>query len=260
MTTYLTTLFSSRDLIWAWTGRTIRGRYQQSILGWLWAVIQPAASAAVFTVIFTRFVPVDTGDTPYPVFSYVAMVPWAFTSSSISDMAASVVQNMSLVTQISFAREVLPISAMLSRLLDFGVAAMLVVALIALFRVEVFVQGWVFLPLILAVQMGFVLGLGFIAAALNVFFRDVQPLLALGIQLWFYASPIIYPIEMVPGRLRPLYYLNPMAGVLEAYRSVLLYGRFPDSSLLVAALVALLVLTGGYWFFKRVDDLFADII
>jgi lipopolysaccharide transport system permease protein len=260
MATNLTTLFSSRDLVWAWAGRTIRGRYQQSFLGWLWAVIQPAASAAVFTVIFTRFVPIDTGETPYPVFSYVAMVPWAFTASAISDMAVSMVQNMSLVTQIFFPRESLPIAAMVARLLDFGVAAVLVVVLIVVFRVEVFLPGWLFLPVIFLVQIALVLGLGLVAAALNVFFRDVQPLLTLGIQLWFYASPIIYPVTLVDEDLRLFYYLNPMVGVLEAYRSVLLYGRFPDASLLVSAAMSFLVLVGGYWFFKRIDPLFADII
>jgi lipopolysaccharide transport system permease protein len=247
-------------LLWAWTGRTIRGRYQQSILGWFWAIVQPAALVAVYTVIFTRFVPVDTGEMPYIIFSYVALVPWTLFASSLADMSNSLVQNMNLVTKIYFPREVLPIAAMLARLLDFGVAAGLLVILIVVYRVPIFPMGWLFLPLILAIQLALALGLGLTGAALNVFTRDVQPLLALIIQLWFYASPIIYPVSLVPERFRPLYFLNPMAGILEGYRDVLLNGRLPGAYLVPSAAISLVVFVIGYWFFKRVEFLFADII
>lgn len=259
MSVQLRALVQSNDLLRAWTARTIRARYQQSALGWFWALIQPAATVFIFSIIFTRFVPVDTGGIPYPVFSYVAVVPWTFLASSLSDMTTSLVVNMSLVTKIYFPREVLPLSAMLARFMDFGIASGLVVLLIVVFSVPAYI-GWLFLPVILAIQIVLIVGVGLLLAALNVFFRDVQSILALGLQLWFYASPIIYPVSMVPEPLRPIYFLNPMAGILEAYRSVLLFQRLPGPSLAVAGVISFVLLAIGYWYFKRVEFKFADII
>jgi lipopolysaccharide transport system permease protein len=253
-------LIRSRDLLLSWVGRTIRGRYQQSALGWLWAIIQPAAMASIFSVIFTYFVPIDTGDIPYPVFSYVAVIPWTFLASSLGDMASSIVGNMSLVTKIYFPREALPMAAMLSRLMDLGISAILLIILILIFQVPIFLLGWLFLPLILLIQIALVLGCGLIAAALNVFYRDVGSILPLVIQLWFYASPIIYPVTMVPERLQSIYFLNPMAGILEAYRAVLLHQTMPGNYLLYSGVVSLILLLVGYWLFKRIEYLFADII
>ena len=194
------------------------------------------------------------------LFSYVATVPWTFFASSLSDMADSLVQNMSLVTKVYFPREALPISAMLARLLDLGIAAALLVLMIAYSQIPSAPVLWLYVPIILSIQVALVLGLGLMAAALNVFYRDVQPLLKLAIQLWFYASPIIYPVSVVPEHLRPFYYLNPMAGVLDAYRAVLLYARPPESYLWWSAPIAFALLLSGYWLFKRVEFQFADIV
>lgn len=260
MISNLKTLVNSKDLLFSWVSRTIRGRYQQSALGWLWAIVQPAASVVIFSIIFTQFVPVNTGSIPYPVFSYVAVVPWAFFASSLSDMTNSLVQNMSLVTKIYFPREALVIAAMLARLLDLGVAAGLLVILIIIYRMTVTPLGLIILPLILLLQVVLVMGLGLIAAALNIFYRDVQPMLALVIQLWFYASPIIYPVTMVPEKYRFFYYLNPMAGILESYRDILLRQSMPGYYLLFSGVFSIVVFLLGYWFFKRVEFLFADIV
>jgi lipopolysaccharide transport system permease protein len=253
-------LVQSKDLVFEWTRRNIRARYQQSALGWLWAIIQPISQVAIFTIIFTRFVPVDTGKTPYALFSYAAAVPWAFLATSLTDMASSLVGNIGLVTKIYFPREVLPVAAMLARLMDFGLAIVLLIVLIIYFQAPIFPAGWLFLPAILLVQVVLTLGLGFALAAANVFYRDVQSLLTLVIQLWFYASPIIYPVTAVPENLRPFYLLNPMAGVIEAYRDVLLNGQFPGSYLWESAIISLVVFVLGYWFFKKVEFLFADMV
>ena len=253
-------LLTARDLIWAWTGRTIGARYQQSLMGWLWAVVQPAASCLVFTVVFTLFVRVDTGGIPYPVFSYVALLPWTFFASALPDMADSIVQNMSLITKIYFPREALLIAALLARVLDFAIASGLLMVLLIVYQVPVYPVLWLYLPLVFLVQIALLLGLGLLAAALNVFFRDVQPLLRLGVQLWFYASPVIYPVALVPKDLLSVYFLNPMAGVIEAYRAILLDGTPPGPYLYLAALVSFALLAGGYWFFKRLEPQFADII
>lgn len=260
MISNLSSVIQTRELLLAWTSRSIRGRYQQSALGWLWAIIQPVASVFILTIIFTRFVPIDTGDVPYAVFSYVAIVPWAFLSNSLNDMTASLVGNMGLVTKIYFPREILPFAAMLARLMDFGIAATLLLILIVVYRVPVNVGAWLFLPVVLAIQLALVSGLGLALAAANVFYRDVASLLTLGIQLWFYASPIIYPATMVPERLQPFYFLNPMAGILVAYRDILINGQMPGPYLIPSAVVSIVLFVGGYWFFKRVEFQFADIV
>ncbi len=260
MTTHIRSLIRTRELIWAWTNRTIRARYQQSVLGALWAIIQPAAAVAIFSIIFTIFIPIDTGGLPYIVFSYAAMVPWTLFATSITDMVDSLTINMNLVSKIYFPREVLPLAALLARLLDFAIAVVLLVFMILFFKLPIFLLGWLFLPLILAIQLALALGLGLAGAALNVFYRDIKHLFVLGLQLWFYATPIIYPVSTVPEKLRPIYFLNPMAGTIEAYRAVLLYGRLPESYLLISALSAAIVMLIGYWFFKRVEPRFADDI
>jgi lipopolysaccharide transport system permease protein len=260
MMVYTKELYRARDLLWSWTVRNIRARYQQSALGWLWAVFQPAAQVFIFTLIFTLFVPVDTGSTPYPVFSYVAIVPWTLLSASVTDMSQSLVANMNLVTKIYFPREILPVAALLARIMDFGVSAALLVVLMLIYRVPFYLPSILFLPLIFFVQVLLILGLGLASAAANVFFRDVQSLLALFLQLWFYASPIIYPVSMVPENLQRLYFLNPMAGILESYRDVLLNRQPPGEYLLTSFFISLLIFILGYWFFKRVEFQFADIV
>jgi lipopolysaccharide transport system permease protein len=253
-------LFSARELVISWTTRTIRGRYQQSILGGLWAIIQPAASAVIFSIIFTFFIPVNTGGIPYIIFSYVAMVPWTLFSASITDMVDSLVGNMNLVTKIYFPREVLPLSSLLARVFDFLIAFGVIVLLIIYYRVQITLLGWLYIPVILLIQLALAFGIGLFGASLNVFYRDMRHIFTLGMQIWFYASPILYPITSIPERFRSLYYLNPMAGIIEAYRAVILYHELPGPYLLVSAGMAIFFLVTGYWFFKRVEFQFADVV
>ena len=257
---YLKDLYLAKDLLFAWTGRNIRGRYQQSALGWLWAIIQPVAVVIMFTLIFTRIVPIDTGDTPYIIFSYVAIVPWTLLSTSLADMSGSLVANMNLIKKIYFPREAIPMAAMLARLMDAGIAAILIIVLMIIYEMPLYIPGLLFLPVILAIQLILILGLGLALSALNIFYRDVQSLLTLGIQIWFYASPIIYPVTLVPENLRTLYFLNPMAGILESYRDVLIRAKMPGIYLLPAAVIAVIVFLIGYWAFKRVEFKFADVV
>jgi lipopolysaccharide transport system permease protein len=254
------TLLSSRDLLSAWTMRIIRARYQQSILGGLWAVAQPLAMVTLFTIVFSYFIRVDTGTIPYTVFAYTAMVPWMLFSTSVTDMVDSITVNMNLVSKIYFPREVLVISTLLARLLDFLIAYSILILVMVLFKLPIFLPSWLFLPVIILVQLALGLGIGMIGAALNVFYRDVRHLFALILQLWFYATPIIYPLSLVPENIRSLYFLNPMAGIIEAYRAVIIHGTLPDTSFYISALLALIFLTGGYAFFKRLEYMFADII
>ncbi len=258
--TTINEFINARDLLWAWTGRILRARYQQSVLGGLWILIQPIATVTIFTVIFTLVIPIDTSPIPYVVFNYAALAPWLLFASTLTDMANSLIENMQLITKVYFPREVLPIAALLTRLIDFFIALGLLVILMIYFQLPFTPSTWLYLPVILAIQLALTLGLGLMLAAANVFYRDVKPLLTLAIQLWFYASPVLYPVARIPAWLRPYYELNPMAGILEAYRSVLLYGQAPGPSLLPAALIAIVVFLAGYTFFKRVEFQFADIV
>lgn len=256
----LITLHVYRDLLLSWTWRTVRSRYKQSILGGAWAVIQPVATVVIFSIIFTLFIPVDTGDVPYFIFSYTAMVPWILFSTSITDMVDSIVSNMNLVGKIYFPREILPISALLARLLDFTIAYALLVFVLLFYRVEIYFPSLLLLPFVLCVQLALSLGLGLFGGALNVFYRDIKHIFTLLLQLWFYATPIIYPVTVVPNELLPFYFLNPMAGVIEAYRAILLNQELPGVYLLISAGAALITLIFGYWFFKRAEVQFADVI
>jgi lipopolysaccharide transport system permease protein len=203
---------------------------------------------------------VDTSNVPYILFSYTAVVPWTLLASAVTDMAASLVQNMNLVGKIYFPREALPIATLLARFVDFGISFVLLIVLMIVYKIPVSLLGLLFLPLILLIQLALILGLGIGSAAMNVFYRDVDPLLKLVIQVWFYASPILYPISLVPEKWRWLYYLNPMAGIIAAYRDVLIYNTLPGDYLVPAALISFVIFILGYWFFKRVEFMFADIV
>ncbi|MBV6451611.1 MAG: hypothetical protein MHPDNHAH_02356 [Anaerolineales bacterium] len=259
-TSSLKNLFNYRDLLFTWTYRIIRARYQQSLLGGLWAIIVPAASTVIFSIIFTLFVPINTGGPPYIVFSYAAMVPWTLFSSSIGDMVESLTGNMNLVSKIYFPREILPVSALLARLVDTMISFSLLGVLMAYYHIEVNFLWLLFIPSLIFIQCCLSLGIGLIGSALNVFYRDIRPILTLGLQLWFYASPVIYPLNAVPESLRFLYSLNPMVSVIETYRSILLSQQVPGQMMLLSGVIAFGVLVFGYWFFKRVEFQFADVI
>lgn len=253
-------LASAHELLWAWTVRTIKARYQQSLLGGTWAVVQPAAAAIIFSVVFTRFVPIDTAGVPYLVFSYAALAPWTLFSGSVTDMVESLVGNMNLIGKIYFPREVLPAAAALARLLDFAIAFAILIVLLLVYRLPVFTTPWLTLPVILLVQTMFTVGLGLAGAALNVFYRDMRHLFILVLQLWMYASPVIYPVSAVPEQYRGIYFLNPMAGILAAYRAVLFDQQLPGPYFLLASVLSLLTLAGGYLFFRKVERRFADVV
>ena len=230
-------------------------------MGWLWAVIQPAAQATILAVVFTYVIPVEVEGTPYLLFLYVATVPWTFLSSSLTDMTMAIVENMGVVTKIYFPREILPLAMMLARLLDTVIAFTLFFGVAVYVGAPTFSLALLALPIVLVCQVVLVTGIGLACAAGNVFVRDVRSVLVLVIQLWFfYASPVIYPSTLVPEALRPYTFLNPMIGLLDSYRSILLYGQVPGFELLVAGLVSVTVFSLGYTFFKRVEFRFADIV
>lgn len=257
---HLSILHQYRDLLWLWTAREVRVRYKQSLLGIAWAILQPLALTVVFTFVFSLILRVDTGGVPYPVFAYAALVPWTLFATSLAFGVPSLVNNLNLVTKIYFPREVLPLASIGAAMLDFAIALLIFVVMMALYRVSPDLHVLWVVPL-LATQLALTMGVVLLGAALIVFFRDVRFVIPLLIQVWMYASPVIYPVDLVPERLQPLYFLNPMAAIIDGYRRALLTGEAPRMPVfLVAVLISTLLLALGYAFFKRVEPHFADLI
>ena len=253
-------LYQYRDLLWLWIAREIRIRYKQSLLGIAWAILQPLALTVVFTVVFSKLVRVDTGGVPYPIFAYAALVPWTFFQTSIIFGVPSLINNLNLVTKVYFPREVLPLASMGAALLDFIIAFSILVVMLALYGVWPGVHALWLMPL-LAIQLILPTGVILLGSALIVFFRDVRFVIPLVTQVWMYATPIVYPVEMVPENLQPLYFLNPMAGIVDGYRRALIMGEAPRApALLLATIMSSFLVFAGYALFKRVEPLFADLI
>lgn len=256
----LQTLWEHRDLLWMWSVRETSVRYKQSLLGISWAVLQPLAFTLMFTLVFSLVIEVPTAGIPYPVFSFTAMLPWTLLATSVSFGVSSLVNNMNLVTKIYFPREILPLAAVAAAGVDFLVAAMLFALMLIWYRIPM-TLAVVWLPLLILIQLALIVGVVLIGAGVLVFFRDVRFLVPLGLQLWLYASPVIYPSSLIPAQWQWLYCLNPMVGLLESYRAVLLYGQLPSPLLLTPSVViAVLLLFGGYSWFKRIEPAFADLI
>lgn len=256
----ISVLFRYRDLLWMWTVREVQVRYKQSLLGIAWAVLQPLALMIIFTLVFSRLVHVDTGDIPYPVFSYTALVPWTFFATSLSFGIASVVNNMNLVTKIYFPREILPLASIGAAFVDFVASGLILAGMMLVYGVR---PGWASLWIgpLLVLQVALTIAVVLLGSALLVFFRDVRFVVPLLTQVWMYASPVIYPSTLVPEQFRILYFLNPMAGIIDGYRRVLLMGEPPQSqALALGSVVTLVLLIAGVLFFKRSEPVFADLI
>jgi len=260
MVSSLRELFRYRELLWSWVIRDLKVRYKQSLLGIAWAILQPLSATIIFTIIFSRFVRVPTDGIPYPIFYYSALLPWTFSSSSITFGVNCLVNNMGLVTKIYFPREILPISAVIASFVDFLIAAVIYVGMMVFYRVPVG-PNWVWVPVLILIQIALTLGVVLFASALNVFYRDIRFVVPLGIQLWMYLTPIIYPLNIVPERFRAFYMLNPMAGLIDSYRRIILQAQWPDLTyILMTAVVSVGVLYLAYLYFKRAEAVFADII
>ncbi len=253
-------LYRFKELLWVWTMREIKGRYRQSALGFGWALVQPVFQMVVISIIFGGFLRVSSGDVPYPVFAYAAILPWTFFSGSINSAVPSILQNMQLVTKIYFPREILPLSAVLSRLVDFAVASIVFIGLLWWYKIPLHVTI-LYVPFLLGIQIILAAAIGLLGSAISVFLRDISFAVPLAMQLWMYASPVIYPIDQVPERWRWLYMLNPMASIIDSYRRVILHGQMPDFGALSIALVtAVLLFVVAYWYFKRLEMAMSDII
>lgn len=260
MLAHLRDLGDSRELLLSWTKRDFKVRYSQSILGVSWAILQPFSLMIVFSVVFSVFVNVPTDDIPYPIFAYTALLPWTFFANSVSFGIPSLINNLQLVSKIYFPREVLPISAILVALMDFMIASSIFFLMMLYYQVPLRAT-MLLVPLILGIQIIFTLGVTLFGAALTVFYRDVRFVIPLALQLLMYLAPVIYPVSLVPESVRGIYFLNPMAVVIDSYRRLVLFGQMPDwLYLFIAVMISCLVGLGGLTYFKRAERLFADLI
>ena len=240
--------------------REVKGRYSQSFFGAGWAIAQPLATMAVFTIVFARLGQMPSGGAPYPLFAYAALVPWFFFSNSVASGTMSLITYRNIVTKTYFPREIVPLAQIGSRFVDIAAASGLYVVLMIYYGIGVGAWG-ALVPLFLLLLLLFTIAVTLITSALNVFYRDVSPVVQIGLQLWLYLTPVAYPLAAVPVEYRGFFLLNPLTGVVEGLRSVLVFDRAPEWNVvgISAALIAALFL-GSLLLFKSTDKYFADVI
>jgi lipopolysaccharide transport system permease protein len=253
-------LWEYRELLYFLMWRDIKVRYKQTALGAAWAVIQPFFMMIVFSLFFGRLGKIPSDGIPYPVFVYCALLPWQLFAFALSESSNSLVGNQNLITKVYFPRLVVPISAVLGGLIDFAIAFVILLAMMAYYGI---VPGIaiVTLPLFILLAVMTALGVGLWLSALNVQYRDVRYTIGFLTQFWLFATPVAYPSSLVPAKWRALYGLNPMAGVVEGFRWALLGKSDPPGALLVVSIIAVvLLLVGGLYYFRRMEQTFADIV
>ena len=242
------------------TKREVKGRYSQSFFGVAWAIAQPLATMAVFTLVFSRLAKMPSGGAPYPLFAFAALVPWFFFMNSVASGTMSLITYRNIVTKTYFPREIIPLAQVCSRLIDFSAAAGLYALLMIAFGVRL--GAWaasapIFFVLLLLFTIGFTLA----TSGMNVFYRDVNPVVQIALQLWLYLTPVAYPLAAVPARFRWLFVLNPLSAIVEGFRAALVFNRPPDVQLtLISAALTLALFVAAFATFKRMDKYFADVI
>jgi lipopolysaccharide transport system permease protein len=253
-------LWSHRDLVLSLIRRQFQLRYRQSAAGIAWAVLPPLVTVGAATVVFDRVARLDTGTVPYPLFAFAALTPWLFFASSLTFGVPSVVQSQGMVSRLAFPRAALPFSMVGLALVDLAIGA-------ATFVVFVYVTGStipvtaLWFPVLLLVEMMLVVGVVLLGSALNVFARDVRLAVPLLSQLWLFLTPVLYPLSEVPEGLQAWYQLNPMTGIVESFRNILIYGHAPEAIVMLPSVTgAIVILVFGWWYFSSVQHRFADVI
>lgn len=256
----LASLARYRDLLLTLSMHRIKVRYKQSVLGISWALLQPLALMLVYTFIFSVVTKMPSDGTPYAVFTYAALLPWLCFSTALANGTNSLVSHASLVTKVYFPRDILPLTYVVAALCDFLIASIVLGAMMLYYRIGLSFNALYAVPIILVLTV-FATSATLLLSATQVRFRDVGVAIPLLLQLWMFATPVVYPLSAVPARFAPFYVLNPMVGIIENFRRVILQGAPPDfTSLGVSALVSLTLLPVAYIYFKRVEATMADVI
>jgi lipopolysaccharide transport system permease protein len=251
-------------LIW----RDIKVRYKQTALGAAWAIIQPFFTMVVFTIFFGRLAKVPSDNVPYPIFSYTALLPWGLFTKALSDAGRSMIANRAMITKVYFPRLSIPLASVLSGLVDFSIAFIVLVGMMAYYHYTpgndfqfTLTAATLTLPLFLLLALGTALGVGLWLSALNVLYRDINYILPFLTQFWLFVTPIAYPASMIPERWQLLYAINPMTGVVEGFRWALLgTTSAPGPMVLVSTIISVIVLVSGLFYFRRMERTFADMV
>jgi len=255
-----------RDLFYFLIARDIKVRYKQTVLGGLWAIIQPFFMMIVFTLFFGTLAKVPSDGIPYPIFNYSAMVAWTYFASSISYSSNSLVQESTLISKVYFPRLLVPLAPVFAFLLDFVIAFVILIVMMLisplLFNYRIYPNIMaLFLPLLVVLMMLIASGVGMFLSALNAKYRDIRYTIPFLTQFWMFASPVVYPVSMLPAKYHLIYAINPMVGVIEGFRSALLGTvAFPTQMLLISSAVSIILFVTGALYFRRTERYFADVI
>ena len=249
-----------RELLFFMVWRDLKVRYKQTVIGVAWVVLQPLMSMGVFTLFFGKLAKLPSDGLPYQVFVFAALVPWTYFSTSLATATSVVVANQRVITKVYFPRLILPLSSVISGLVDFAIALVVLVAMVYGYGLRPGPQA-AWLPCFLLLAMATALGVGLWLSALNALYRDVQYVMPFLIQFWMLASPVAYPSSLVPAKWRWLYGLNPMAGVIEGFRWALTgHGQAPGPMMIASAAAVVAILVGGAVFFQRMEGTVADLV
>jgi lipopolysaccharide transport system permease protein len=253
-------LWAYRQLLYFLVWRDIKVRYKQTALGAAWAILQPLLTMVVFSVFFGKLAKVPSDGIPYPLFSYAALVPWTFFSTGLLLSSNSLVGSANLIKKVYFPRLTIPVATVLSGIVDFALAMLVLLVMMPLYQVYPNISV-LWLPLLVLLALVTSLGVGLWLSAMNVHYRDVRYAVPFLIQMWLFATPIAYPSSLLTEPWRSLYGLNPMAGVVEGFRWALLGTEpAPGAIIGVSALVAITLLVSGAFYFRRMERTFADVV
>lgn len=253
-------IWQYRELLYFLVWRDVLIRYKQTAIGVSWAILQPLITMVIFSVIFGKLVKISTGGTPYPVFAFAALLPWNYFSQALSRSGTSLVGSSSLISKIYFPRLLIPLSSAISPVIDLFISFLILLVLMPMYGIKPS-WGLLFLPVFVVLSLVTALAVGLWLTTLNVKYRDVGHIIPFLIQIWMYASPVVYPLSMVPEKWRLLYSMNPMVGVIEGFRWAITGSGHPDfAALTICSAVISLLLAGGLIYFKKMELTFADVI
>jgi len=253
-------LWEYHDLLYFLTWRDIKVRYKQTVLGGTWAIIQPFFTMVIFSLFFGKLAKIPSDGIPYPIFSFAALVPWTFFANGLSQSSNSLVGSVNLITKVYFPRLVVPISSVVSGVVDFAIAFVVLLGMMLFYRI-VPTSNIIYLPFLLLLAFVTSLGVGLWLSAMNVQFRDVRYVVPFLVQAWMFASPIAYPSSLLSEPWRTIYGLNPIVGVVEGFRWALLgTNTAPGPIIVVSSLAAIVILISGAYYFRRMERSFADIV
>lgn len=253
-------LWEYRDLLYFLTWRDVKVRYQQAVLGMAWTVIQPLITMVIFSLIFGKLAKLPSDGLPYPVFTYAGLLPWQLFSGAVLRAGTSLVGNANLLTKVYFPRLIIPISGVTSGVVDFLISFLVLLGLMLFYGI---IPKWEIsiLPFLVIFALATAFSVGLWLSALNVQYRDVQHIVPFLVQVWMFASPVAYSADLVPtGIWRIIYALNPMAGVIQGFRWVLLGSRPPDSTIFVSVVIVAILIVAGLYYFRKMEKNFADVI